>query len=918
MKKATMKANLFKWLCLVGYIVCAIVLIVESCMNGTQSANQSNVVGGTVAGIVNDLGGDQAVIIKPKEVNITNKIELGYVGETYQINSQIKPENSTYQSLIYTSSNETVATISAEGLVTFLKKGNVKIEVTSANYVDIKDSIDIEVLNVEATEIECELNADKVVDDIYFINIKNNNYHINTTIKPSNTTIQNVLYACDETKYLSINQNGDISPLQYSENNITTITISLGNLTQTLKVIVDMDIIELKNITVDKPNNSIYPTQLVTPKITFEPNNATFKEYKLISSNTSIVSISSKSYKGVKAGQAIVNIVSTKYSEIVASINVTVLAQPQLQDFTPSITSFISVGTKSKIGIKNIKPQYASINSIVYTSLDTNIATVDKSGNVYGVNIGKTKIILSDANQNFKNKEIEINITERPNKEDYTQDFEITYLKGNNPYVLNNQTIDLKEYFVVEKFIYPEEHPTIKKDITYTINKASTTALYEELPNQQIKTKSNGVISITITHNASKISKVVTINVIHDFYVLFDNDTDNRAVIYEGKSANFEIVSANDSHQTYMLSLSNDALATIQKEAENSYVFNAISAGEVVITITPYYDNIACDNLSKTIIFNILNIFATYVEITGYNETLKKDISFIETDSYEMYLNDEIVLYPQFDPKATIKDLSFISSNPEILKIDNSGRIKAEKAGNANITLIDKYSNCQKVIHFTIKNFIKIENISVRGEKASYDEERKIYSITNGYSGAISLNFSDDTTYRKVTYQSSDENIIIVGKDGKLTPVKAGVAKITMECDDGMIATPIVQEITIEVKRQDLIQDLSKFFLIVRKSLGHFGAFLAFGICSTLTYLLFFKKKQLIFSIPFNFLQGFLLACLTEYIQLHVPGRSGLWSDVVIDFTGFICSAAIITIGMLIMYYIKYKKQKNLNETISE
>lgn len=59
MKKKHSKFSIFKIICLVCYIICAGVLIVESCINGTESANHSNAIGNTIAGIVNDLGGDK-------------------------------------------------------------------------------------------------------------------------------------------------------------------------------------------------------------------------------------------------------------------------------------------------------------------------------------------------------------------------------------------------------------------------------------------------------------------------------------------------------------------------------------------------------------------------------------------------------------------------------------------------------------------------------------------------------------------------------------------------------------------------------------------------------------------------------------------------------------------------------------------
>ena len=108
---------------------------------------------------------------------------------------------------------------------------------------------------------------------------------------------------------------------------------------------------------------------------------------------------------------------------------------------------------------------------------------------------------------------------------------------------------------------------------------------------------------------------------------------------------------------------------------------------------------------------------------------------------------------------------------------------------------------------------------------------------------------------------------------------------------------------------------MQEFFGKVRKMLGHFGAFLVLGIFSTFTYLLYFTKKKWYWSVPLNFVQGFGLAALTEYIQTFVKGRWGCWSDVVLDTSGFMCSALTLTIIILAIYLIKYLIAKRKQQT---
>ena len=176
------------------------------------------------------------------------------------------------------------------------------------------------------------------------------------------------------------------------------------------------------------------------------------------------------------------------------------------------------------------------------------------------------------------------------------------------------------------------------------------------------------------------------------------------------------------------------------------------------------------------------------------------------------------------------------------------------------------------------------------------------------------------STYKTVTYKSSNTEILKVGNDGNITPLKAGNADITCKVNDNNTIN-FSLKIHIVVDKKSLINNMSSFLYKIRKGLGHFGAFLITAVFSSLFYLFFFDDKtNWFFSVPFIFLQGFFLAELTEFIQLFTPGRSGLFSDVLIDFTGFAIGAGITLLIVLIYYIViyllkKYGKKKDTDET---
>ena len=165
------KLKLFKLICLIGYIFCAVTLIIESCMDGNSSSKQSNTVGGAIAGIVNDLGGDQTIVIEPKSLKITEKIDSAYVNDIFTLKTKIEPENATYKEIDFSSSNESIATINNNGEIKFLNEGEVTFEAINSNYKNIKDSMTVTVKNRKVQSISSYISNAKSENGIYTLEI---------------------------------------------------------------------------------------------------------------------------------------------------------------------------------------------------------------------------------------------------------------------------------------------------------------------------------------------------------------------------------------------------------------------------------------------------------------------------------------------------------------------------------------------------------------------------------------------------------------------------------------------------------------------------------------------------------------------------------------------------------------------------
>ena len=107
------------------------------------------------------------------------------------------------------------------------------------------------------------------------------------------------------------------------------------------------------------------------------------------------------------------------------------------------------------------------------------------------------------------------------------------------------------------------------------------------------------------------------------------------------------------------------------------------------------------------------------------------------------------------------------------------------------------------------------------------------------------------------------------------------------------------------------------FASFIRKAFGHFGLFAISGLLSSLAIYFAFNPQKwskyfLLIIISLGF--GLLMGITTELIQLNVPGRSGEFRDVLIDFSGYLLGFLII----LLVLFLVIRKQNKKHQTVTE
>ena len=123
---------------------------------------------------------------------------------------------------------------------------------------------------------------------------------------------------------------------------------------------------------------------------------------------------------------------------------------------------------------------------------------------------------------------------------------------------------------------------------------------------------------------------------------------------------------------------------------------------------------------------------------------------------------------------ATDKTVTFTSSDAAIATVDNTGKVTAVKAGNADITVTTKDGN--KTAKCTLT--VTAKQIPVTGVTL----DKSTLSLEVGATATLNATIApSNASYKAVGFTSSDDTVATVDNDGLVTAVAPGTADITVE-----------------------------------------------------------------------------------------------------------------------------------------
>ncbi len=327
-------------------------------------------------------------IIEGTGVTLSNKELKLIVGESATLIANVLPADATDKSLIWTSSDNSVATVSEEGFVSAIAPGNAVITVTTSNGKTATCRVVVEsgIINVASVTLDkTELNL-----------TEGDTANLIATVNPSDATDKTLSWTCSDESVATVSANGDVKAMKAGT--ATIIVSSTNGKTATCNVNVVAKIIEVVSVTLDKTSLKLVEGETATLIATVNPSNATDKSLTWKSSDESVATVSANGeVKALKPGAATITVSSANGKTAACSLTV----EKRIIDVNG--VSLSNKDLKLIVGntvtlIATIQPVDATDQTLTWTSSNNSVATVSTDGIVTAISPGKAVITVSTTN----------------------------------------------------------------------------------------------------------------------------------------------------------------------------------------------------------------------------------------------------------------------------------------------------------------------------------------------------------------------------------------------------------------------------------------------------------------------------------------------------------------------------------------
>ena len=470
----------------------------------------------------------------------------------------------------------------------------------------------------------------------------------------------------------------------------------------------------------------------------------------------------------------------------------------------------------------------------------------------------------------------------------------VKLFKSNNQYSIttNNQTGNVKFKFVSKL------DNSISEDLIFSIvDKPNTMRVYDEGHNLLSNDS-----TISVDYHDYK-----ALNVEFAFNRQFKDGTKNDEFLFDDG--------------TYFISSNNDNVVC----NDDKLIFFANKKGSTSFKITSLQNHLLSFDFTIDVNFIDIDSFDV-VYNAGYYPGDNKGLD----DFSKIALGSEFDIDVSMNNNASIKDVSFTSSDSSVISISQNGVGKAKKVGKSTIT-VTPISNpsLKKTKQIQVVDTVSPFTINSKVFKAETfnsidDGKRYEAKLFYGKNYKIGITTKEKVSCKNLSFECMDSsgnktnNIVSVDKFGNISLLDIGktTLKVTLGSDDTLVKYSVYIDLTIDRDISVMFSSLAKK---LRKLVGHYLLFAVFAFLSVVFIFLATNKiKTMLIGLGISSVLGFCVAGFSELTQFYTPNRSAQWRDVGIDFGGYMTTIAIFLICVGIWELIKYLARRRKNKVKKE
>ncbi len=338
-------------------------------------------------------------IVFIERVIVTNGTVNMLTGHEQSLNFTYEPNSASVQNFVFSSSDESIASVSEKGVVKALKKGTAIITITdlasnvsATQVVNVFDGQKIDKVEVSTTKVNL------VVDGTI---------QLTATVKPDSAN-QNITWSSVNDKIATVTSSGLVTGVNYGSTKIIATAVDGTN------AVVDVNVQEktkaVESVSIDQSDLTIDVGISKKLTATIKPTDATDQTLIWNSSAPNVVAINSNgNIKGLSAGTAKIT-VKTKDGGFTDSINVTVkqgtvIKETDIKLSVPKTNLYVG---KSITIDSSVVPSNATFKELTWTSSNTNVAAVS-NGTIYGK--GEGTAIIKVTSHHGITKSLMINVS---------------------------------------------------------------------------------------------------------------------------------------------------------------------------------------------------------------------------------------------------------------------------------------------------------------------------------------------------------------------------------------------------------------------------------------------------------------------------------------------------------------------------